>query len=201
MSSAGSVTAWIGRLKAGEAAAAQQLWERYFRRLVALARSKLQATPRRAADEEDVALSAFDSFCRAAQHGRFSRLTDRDDLWPLLVVLTLRKARRLARAERRRKRGGGAVLDEAALSGPAGGEPAFDQVLAREPTPEFAAQVAEGCRALLDRLGDADLRAIALLKMENYTTEEIAARLGCVPRTVRRRLQRIRSIWEKGGPP
>jgi RNA polymerase sigma factor (sigma-70 family) len=204
MSSARSVTVWISQLKAGEAAAAQQLWERYFRRLVALARSKLRATPRRAADEEDVALSAFDSFCRAAQDGRFSSLRDRDDLWPLLVMITVRKARHLARDESRAKRGGGGVFDEAALSGrasSAGGEVGLEQILGREPTPEFAAQVAEQCQHLLDRLGHEDLRMIALRKMENYTIEEIASQLGCVPRTVRRRLQRIRSIWEKEGGP
>src|SRR6202034_1431934 len=90
----GSVTRWIGDLKAGGAAAAQPLWERYFDRLVRLARNKLRARPRRAAveDEEDAALSAFDSFCRGAARGRFPRLTDRDDLWRLLVVLTVRKA-------------------------------------------------------------------------------------------------------------
>jgi RNA polymerase sigma factor (sigma-70 family) len=204
MASPGSVTAWISQLKAGEAAAAEQLWERYFRRLMALARSKLQATPRRAADEEDVALSAFESFCRAAQDGRFSRLRDRDDLWPLLVVLTLRKARRLARDESRAKRGGGGVLDEASLSGRPGSdgdEAGLEQVLGREPTPEFAAQVAEQWEHLLNRLPDVGLRTIAQRKMENYSTEEIAAQLGCVPRTVRRRLQRIRSIWESEGEP
>jgi DNA-directed RNA polymerase specialized sigma24 family protein len=204
MSSPGSVTAWISQLKAGEAAAAQPLWERYCCCLIGLARQKLRAAPRRVADEEDVALSAFDSFCRAAQQGRFSQLRDRDDLWPLLVVLTLRKALRLSRAEGRRKRGGGAVLDEAALTGlprAGAGETGLDQVLGREPTPAFAAQFAEECQRLLDRLPDADLRAIALLKMENYTVEEIAARLGCVPRTVRRRLQRIRSLWEQEDQP
>ena len=67
MSSRGSVTHWINLLKAGEHAAAQPLWERYFPRLVMLARRKLQDGPRRAADEEDVALSAFNSFCAAAR--------------------------------------------------------------------------------------------------------------------------------------
>jgi hypothetical protein len=55
-----SVTQWIDRLEAGDPDAAQKLWERYFLRLVGLARKKLRAVPRRAADEEDVALSAFD---------------------------------------------------------------------------------------------------------------------------------------------
>ena len=92
-------------------------------------------------------------------------------------------------------------MDEGAL--PAAGSsadlPAFAAVSGREPTPAFAAQVAEQCQRLLDRLGHEDLRTIALRKMENYTIEEIASQMGCVPRTVRRRLQRIRSIWEKEG--
>ena len=67
----------------------------------------------------------------------------------------------------------------------------------REPTRAFASQVAEECRRLLSSLGDADLQQIAEWKMEEYTLAEIAARLGCVPRTVRRRLQRIRTIWRE----
>src|SRR6266403_2686702 len=80
MRSEASVTRWIDRLKAGDPDAAQKLWERYFRRLVGLARKKLRAAPRRAADEEDVALSAFDSFCRGAGQDRFPQLHDRLDL-------------------------------------------------------------------------------------------------------------------------
>src|SRR6516162_145511 len=106
MSSPGSVTAWIAQLRAGDAAAAQPLWEGYYRRLVGLARQRLLGRPRAAADEEDVALSAFDSFCRGAEQGRFPRLADRDNLWQLLVTITARKALQLIRHERRRKRGG-----------------------------------------------------------------------------------------------
>src|SRR5262245_7787143 len=143
MSSAGSVTLWISQLKAGDRTAAQGLWERYFQRLVSLARARLGGAPRRAADEEDVALSAFDSFCRGAEHGRFPQLGDRHDLWPLLVVLTARKANRLVLHERRLKRGGGKGHDEALLgTASAAEDPALAQLISREPTPEFAAQVA-----------------------------------------------------------
>jgi hypothetical protein len=71
------VTYWIGQLKAGDERAAQKLWEEYFSRLVVLARGKLRGAQRRVADEEDVALSAFDSFCRGAEGNRFPRLDRR----------------------------------------------------------------------------------------------------------------------------
>jgi DNA-directed RNA polymerase specialized sigma24 family protein len=196
MSSSGSVTYWIGLLKAGDPTAAQQLWEAYFQRLVRIARSKLHSTPRRAADEEDVALSAFDSFCRGAEQGRFPQLLDRADLWQVLVVLTARKAYRLAQYEHRQKRSGGQVPSEETEAE----EPLLAQVIGREPTPEFAVQVAEECQRLLDRLGSTELRAIALWKMEGYTTEEIAAKQDCAPRTIERKLQRIRSLWAKEIP-
>ena len=134
----GSVTRWLGQLQAGEPAAAQQLWERYFRRLVGLARKRLQGAPRRAADEEDVALSAFDSFCRGAERGRFPDLADRDGLWRLLVVMTARKATHLRRDEGRQKRGGGAQFATDTPHDP-DEESVLEQVLSHEPTPEFAA--------------------------------------------------------------
>ena len=202
MSSEGSVTHWLGQLQAGDPAAVQRLWERYFADLVGLARKRLQGTPRRAADEEDVALSAFDSFCRGAAAGRFPQLSDRDNLWRLLFTLTMQKAVDLVRAERRQKRGGGAVLDEAALlglPGTNGGPMDLEQVLSREPTPELAAQMAEECQRLLRSLDDADLQTVALAKMEGCTNAEVAARLGCSLRSVERKLGLIRRIWEREG--
>jgi DNA-directed RNA polymerase specialized sigma24 family protein len=200
----GSVTHWINQLQAGDHAAAQKLWERYFHRLVGLARTKLQGAPRRVADEEDVALSAFDSFCRRAERGNFPQLQDRDDLWRLLVTITVRKAHHLVRDEHCPKRGGGAVLAESALLGGADSEESgagLEQVLGREPSPAFAAQVAEECQRLLALLGDAELRSIALWKMQGDTTNAIAAKLGCAPSTVERRLALIRRIWERETAP
>ena len=51
-----SVTFWIDRLKSGDPAALQPLWERYFAKLVGLARKHLRTDDRRSADEEDAAL-------------------------------------------------------------------------------------------------------------------------------------------------
>src|SRR5262245_852190 len=108
MSSPGSVSHWIASLKEGDSAAAQPLWERYYRRLLALARKKLRASRRRAAaDEEDVVQNAFHSFFRAVADGRFPQLDDRDSLWRLLVTITARKAIRQHLHEHRQKRGGG----------------------------------------------------------------------------------------------
>jgi DNA-directed RNA polymerase specialized sigma24 family protein len=194
MTSTGSVTHWIGQLKGGDPAAAQKLWEGYFQKMVELARQKLQGVARRAADEEDVALSAFHSFCRGASGGRFPQLCDRNSLWPLLVAITAHKAVDLLRREHRRKRGG-----PPAAGGPAALEAELERVVGREPTPEFALQVAEECRRLLDRLGDG-LRLVALWRMEGYTVTEIADRLGCVPRTVERKLRAIRELWEETLP-
>ena len=197
MPSGESVSHWIGQLQAGDHAAAQKLWERYFQRLVGLARKKLQGLPRRAADEEDVALSAFASFCRGAEQGRFPLLLDRDNLWRLLVTITARKANQLAAREGRQKRGGRAVLDEAALTDNSG-QAGLEQLIDREPTPEFAAQLAEECQRLLACLPEAELQSVAQWKMQGYTNEEIAAKLGCALRSVERKLKVIRSLWSQG---
>src|SRR5271157_689985 len=195
----GSVTRWIGDLKAGDPEAARALWERYFDRLVRLARKRLSRRAGGVEDEEDAALSAFDSFCAGLARGRFTELGDRDDLWKLLVVITARKA--AARVDRRRtlKRGGAwNRVDEAHLgsgTGSMAAEGLLAQLVAQEPTPEFAAMVAEETRLLLGRLEDEQLRQIALDRMEGYTTDEIAERLGCARRTVARRLDLIRQIW------
>jgi DNA-directed RNA polymerase specialized sigma24 family protein len=199
VSVAGSVTHWIRRLEAGEQAAFQKLWEGYFRRLVGLVRKQLQGVPRSAADEEDVALSAFDSFFRRAREGHFPRLLDRDDLWQLLALIAGRKAANLAKHERRQRRGGGKVHHASALSGGGGSEEGalFADLIGREPEPALAAQVVEEYQRLLDGLGDDMLRSVAVWKLEGYTNEEIATKLGRAPATVERKLRVIRDAWEQ----
>jgi DNA-directed RNA polymerase specialized sigma24 family protein len=186
----GTVTRWIAALKQGDQLAAQGLWEAYFRRLVGLARARLHDAPRRIADEEDVALSAFDSFCRGARAGRFPRLDDRDDLWQVLVLITVRKSIDLRHYEGRPSRGMGRVRSLTDLSGAE-----LEAIGGDEPTPEVAAQLAEEYRRLMEQLGDPTLQRVATYKLEGYTDHEIAARLGCVTRTVERKLARIRGMW------
>src|SRR5262249_39814954 len=151
-------------LKAGDSQAAQRIWERFYARLVTLARTKLRQLPRGAADEEDVALSAFNRFCVAAKRGQFPRVEDRGDLWGGLALLNERKAADHGRRERRQKRGGDKVHDEAWLecgAKGADGEVGLAAVASQEPTPEFAALVAEEYRLLLRRLDDDKLQAVA----------------------------------------
>lgn len=195
MSANPSITTWIGQLREGNPEAAQPLWERYFAQLVAIARNKLRGTSRRATDEEDVALSAFHSFCQAAQH--FPRLTDREDLWQILVMLTARKAYQERRRQQSLKRGGtgegrdqsqASTIEEAAE---------LDQIIGTEPRPEFAVMVAEQFEKLLALLPTEELRQVARLRLEEFTPPEIATRLECTERTVQRRVALIRSLWEK----
>jgi DNA-directed RNA polymerase specialized sigma24 family protein len=196
----GSVTRWIGPLKAGEVEAAQALWDRYFDGLVRLARTRLRDAPLAAADEEDVALSAIHCLCHGAAAGRFPQLADRDNLWRLLATIAAQKAIDLQRRETREKRGGGKTRGEVELAAGDTEASLVAQVVGREPSPEFAAQLDEEYRRQLDRLEDDGLRQIAVWKMEGYENDEIARRLGCGVRTVERKLGVIRAMWQADRP-
>jgi DNA-directed RNA polymerase specialized sigma24 family protein len=188
-----SVTTWLAHLKAGDAAAAEPLWKRYFARLVELAQQHLARHVRGASDGEDVAAAAFASFCAGVQAGRFPHLADRNDLWRLLLTITLRRARSLARHEtagkrdRRRMASGADLFDLPDAD--------LDRLAGDGPDPALAAEVADQLRYLLDVLGGDDLRCVARDVLAGYTAVEISARLGCGLRTVERRLQRIRQFW------
>lgn len=196
MDSSGSVTEWIGQLKRGDISALSPLWRRYFERLLPLARRRL-GTVRRHQDEEDVVLSAFDSFAARVQKDDLPQLVGRDDLWALLAVITVRKAINARVREGRQKRGGGRVHGDSV-----GAEPGLfglHDVLASGPGPEDEVVAAELFESLLGRLGSADLRTVALEKLRGLTNAEIASRLLVSERTIERKLQLIRDVWNETG--
>jgi DNA-directed RNA polymerase specialized sigma24 family protein len=148
------------------------------------------------ADEEDIALSAFNSLCLGARDGRFPALADRGSLWGLLVFITAQKAADWIAYQRRKKRGGGKVRGNSALVGAKSGsaEDDFDCFFSNSPGPETLNILAAEYDRLLSRLGDETLRQIAELRVQSYTVDEIAERLRMARRTVHRKLHLIRKI-------
>ncbi len=176
-----SVTRLIRAAQDDRASAVGPLLAVYFDRLVRLARQRLRNLPGMASYDEDLALRSFYSvYRRVRDPERPLRLAGRDDLWRLLAARTISRAIDLIR----RHRPGEVPGDD------------LERFLTREPTPEEAAETADECRRLLDLLREPELRQIALWKVEGHTNEEIAARLDCVPRTVERKVARIRLLWK-----
>jgi DNA-directed RNA polymerase specialized sigma24 family protein len=200
LDSARSISHWLAQFKQGDAQAFEPLWERYFDKLVCLARKKLRAARHLPSDqdEEDVALSAFNDFCAGVKRGGFPRLNNRDDLWRVLVHLTACKAVDRKNRSAAKRRGGGRVALETDLNPGRDGEGAFslDNLAGMEPSPELAHQLAEQCQIRIDRLTDPTLRRIALLKLACYTNEEICKLLDCSLRSVTLKLELIRRRWQ-----
>jgi len=199
----GSVTLWLRSLRRGDDAAARQLWDRFFDRVVQLARRHFGSRPRRAVDEEDVALSVLDTLVRGAAEGRFTQLEDNRDLWCLLAAITLKKVQNVRRRELRRKRGGGTVRGDSVLHSrqKQGQTMTFDDFAAADPTPEFLVMLEDEHRHLCGLLRDDTLRQVVAAVLEGYTVSEIADRLNVSTRTIQRKVNLIRAKWAKAlGP-
>lgn len=192
------VTFWINQLQQGDRDVVEGLWQAYFPKLIRLASARLRGMPAHVVDPEEIAQSAFKSFCLAAEKNRFPKLADRDDLWQILVRIIRNKAATAWQHHTRAKRDFNRVTHQILeLQEGDSDEVSFlKQVLqSEEPDPGLAAEIAEQCECLLRLLPDEQLRQIAVFKMEGYTNEEIADRLGCAPITIERRLGVIRKTW------
>ncbi|HUP77027.1 MAG TPA: ECF-type sigma factor [Pirellula sp.] len=188
-----SVTNWLRKLEAGHDQAAQRLWDVFFERLVLLAQQRMRTSPNGVADAEDIALSAFASFCLGVQNQRFPELSDRHGLWKLLVSITLRKLMHTLRDQSRQKRGGDFRQIPQAMDS-LDGLFEIEQIIACEPTPEIAAQIAEQFDRWMQALESEELVRLTQWKLEGYTNNEIAQKCGLTARTIERKLNLIRKI-------
>jgi RNA polymerase sigma factor (sigma-70 family) len=174
--------------RTGDERAAQVLVQRYMVRLTALARSRISRKLARRLDPEDVVLSAWRSFFVATGAGKLVAPDD-DDLWPLLVTLTLRKlARQSARQGAKRRD----VQTEESLDSVR----EWQAAVSRDPSPEEAAILADEVEALMASLDDAD-REVLTRRLQGDDQATIAAAMNCSERTVRRSMQRARDALTK----
>lgn len=189
MSKNENVSHWINLVKAGDSVAANRIWQHYFDRLVRAVRARLMGQNRAVSDEEDIVLSVFDSFYNAAENGRFPDLSDRGDLWRLLLRMSARKVVDKRRHDQRQRRGGKVNLHSLNQTDR---DDNVIEAIGDEPSPDMVLMMQESVEAIFSHLGVGQLRELAGAKLEGYSNRELAERFGCSERTIERRLHLIR---------
>ena len=184
-----NVSHWINLIKQGDSTAANRIWKLYFDRLVRAVRQRLYGQNRVVSDEEDIVLSVFESFYAAAEMGRFPDLSDRDDLWQLLLTMSARKVIDKRRHDQRQRRGGNVAIHS--LDG-SEQDSMIIEAIGSEPSPEMVLMMKESVEQLFSHLGVGQLQDLAGAKLEGYSNAEMAQRYGCSERTIERRLHLIR---------
>lgn len=180
------------RLRAGDEAAASEVFHRFTRRLIGLARARLDHVIRRKVDPEDILQSVYRTFFSRHAEGGFT-LDSWESLWGMLTVITVRKCdyrRKYFRASRRDVGREITVRAEADSTAPEA------EALARDPTPSEAARLAETVEMLMRELSGRE-REMLGLSLQGYDVAEISGRVARTERTVQRVLKRVRERLEQ----
>lgn len=197
MGDTGSITELLQHLRQGDRHATEGLWRCYFARMSARARRDLLGNGA-VADEEDAAISAFDTFCRHLATGQYEKVGNRNDLWALLAAITRRKMTKARRRQHRHKRGGGARHQPIGPTGGSGSDTlGWSDVADFRGSPALGNGLDAHCEELLELLPDESLRHIAIRRLEGFTNDEIAAELNIALRSVERKLSRVRDLWRQ----
>ena len=189
-----SVTKWVGGVKCGDEEATRKFVDRYYEPIVEFVRRRLPPAARRSGDEEDVALSALDSFVERARDGQFSQVENRDDLWKLLLTISRRKATKHIAHETAQKRGGGLVRGDSVFDAADGSLAGFDRVTGDVASPEEEIELRECVEQIvgfLENLEDQALKEIIILKSQGMTDQELARHFDCSTKTIERKRRRL----------
>jgi len=174
-------------LRDGDSLAVARFIREYGPLLERIAEKHMAAGLKRRVGADDVAQSVCRTFVRRAGIGEF-QIPDAESLWSLLVAITVTKVREQARFHRRQKRDSGREqhLDSVTPSG----EAKVPTPVSAEPTPADVAEWSDQFEKLLGEL-DAEERKIVEYRLAGHTHEEIATKMDCSERTVRRLFKRL----------
>jgi RNA polymerase sigma-70 factor (ECF subfamily) len=179
----------VERWRAGDEQAAAELYNRYVQRLVAVAQRRLSAKLAARLDPEDIVQSVFRSFFGRAQEGKFT-FKEADDVWKLLVQITIHKTLKQVDYHRRGKRNAAAEVSPSERH-----QDLLIAHLAKEPTPEEATAFLDELEHFLQQMRPEDRKVIEM-RLEGYDNIEIAAKLGISDRKIRRLMERMRGLAE-----
>ncbi len=195
MMTAGSVTNLLRAIEQGDDDAAHQLWNRYESEMHGVAQRRMKRLKQRdILDEEDIVSSAFAGICLAARKGQLAKISNRGELWGLMIVAIHNKIGQREEYVGAAKRDADLLVSQADRLRDLGSN--LERIVTSEAGPESQAIQVEAVEVLLKKLDDPDHRAVAVLKLAGYSNDEIAEQLGYARRTIQRMLSLIRSCWE-----
>jgi len=181
----------LAGLRTGDEQACERFWSEYAPMLESVADRQLSQRLKRRVGADDIVLSACRTFFRRVSDGQFE-LPDAEALWRLICTITLTKARRAARDNLRKKRG--MDREQSLDAGDDDSTNPAGQLPGNSTTPLDAAMVADQMEALLGGLGEQEC-TILDLKLQQFTNDEIAEKVGCSERSVRRIISKLKERW------
>lgn len=192
-----SVTDWITQLRNGHSSACDKLWPFYLQRLTAMISQKLEYSRTGVSDEEDVLIDTCEVCFRKIKEGVYPNVSSRHDLWRLLTKIATRKS---IDQIRRSRKGVDRLRTDATQTIHANNDSFeinhIDSFPGAEPTPEFAAMVADESRYRLSQLPD-KMVDVVRLRLQGFTLKEIAQKTNVSLPTVQRYLNFVRESWSQ----
>lgn len=182
----------IERCRSGDQDAARELFDAYVARLVPLARRRISQRLASRVDPEDIVQSVFRTFFARLKDDKFE-INDQDDLFRLLMRITVHKTLRQIAHHKAAKRDPSLELAQSDSA-----QEQLLQLLTTEPTPEATVTFLDQLEHFMGQLQATD-REILTLRLQGFSTEEIAQKLGSYDRKIRRVLERIRDVAEHEG--
>jgi RNA polymerase sigma-70 factor (ECF subfamily) len=178
----------IARMRAGDPDAARIIYERFAAELLASTRRRISRKYRTRFDEEDVLQSVFRSFF-ARQTSEPWEIRNWETLRAILKIMARRKCGRQVVRHQSQKR---SVEREVPLDLANDPRVSASRILVAE-SAESHAISRERLERALANLSDRECEILQLF-IDFYTPIEIADRLGCAARTVRRAVDKFRHL-------
>ena len=185
------IPALLNAARLGEDTAAAEIHHEYVDKLVVLASRRINQRFRSKIAPEEIVQSVFASFFRRNQLGEF-QCGDWNDLWALLVRITIHKCINKAKSFGTNKRDVGREVSGSVRNSADSNFFGWD----REPSVQAVAIFNESLDELFDRLSE-QMQQIVCLRLEGTSNFEISELLNCSERTVYRSLNRIRDIFRE----
>jgi DNA-directed RNA polymerase specialized sigma24 family protein len=180
----------ISLVRSGDQDAAEVVFDRYAQQLARLAERHLSRRVAQRVDGDDVTQSVFRTFFRRTEDGEF-QIRSSDQLWKLLVTITIRKAQMQGRRH-------GAGKRDATLE--ANDSVALLAAMGREPGPDEARILDDEIERVLRTVPDhqRDLyRQVLELKLAGHSNREVAGQLNLQPRYIDRMIERLQDRFEE----
>ena len=192
-----SVTDWITQLRNGHSSACDKLWPFYLQRLTSLICQKLESSRTEISDEEDVLIDTCEVCFRKIKEGVYPNISSRHDLWRLLTKIATRKS---IDQIRRSRKGVDRLRQESTVTLHSANSTFevnhIDSIPGAEPTPAFAAMVADESRHRLNQLPDKMVEVVKL-RLKGFTLKEISEQTDVSFPTVQRYLSYVREVWSQ----